>query len=145
MRPWLFIGVPCLVLAVGIFVALSNILEPPTPKPVSEPSAKEVAARILPKLDSNLKVDANRDIEVVEIKIEHTGGSRVVGTVRNNTGHEIPAAHMVVDFTDINGSQVGSVEVCLENIPASKVQQFSTPIAQHAAAFALVREVGPVQ
>ena len=50
---------------------------------------------------------------------------------------------MVVDLTDVNGSQVGGVEVRIENIPASKVRTFSAPIAQKTAAYALVREVTP--
>jgi hypothetical protein len=141
-RPWMIIGVPFVILLGAIGVLLSNILEPPEPKPVAEPTAKEVAAKILP-LDSNLKIDTNTEIEAVEVKVDHTGGSKVTGSVRNTTNHDIHAARLVVDLTDVNGSQVGGVEVRIENIPASKVKTFSAPITQKTAAYALVREVAP--
>src|SRR5262249_16566952 len=112
------------------------------PKAVAEPTAKEIAAKILP-LDTNLKIESNTTIEAVEVKVEHTGGSKVIGSVRNTTSHDISAVRMVVDLTDVNGSQVGGVEVRIENIPASKVRTFSAPIAQKTAAYALVREVTP--
>ncbi len=134
-----------LIVLGAIGISLSNLLEPPVPKVAVEPTAKELAAKILPNFDKNLKLDRNNDIEVVEAKIEHTGGTRLVGTIRNTTDHEVPAAHMVFDLTDVNGSQVGGVEVRVENIPASKTKEFSAPLAQQNAAFALVREVGPVK
>jgi hypothetical protein len=134
-----------LILLGAIGISLSNILEPPTAKEAVEPTAKELATKILPNFDKNLKFDLNSDIEVVEAKVDRTGGTHIMGTVRNTTNHEIRAAHMVFDLTDINGSQVGGVEVRVENIPASKTKDFSTSIAQHNAAFALVREVGPVK
>jgi hypothetical protein len=145
MRSWSLVAVPCVVLAGAIGIMLSNILEPPEIKPAAEPSAKEVAAKILPNIDNNLKLDQNSDVEVLECRVEHTGGSRVWGTVRNNTSHAMAAAHLVVDLTDMNGSQVGGVEILVENLPPSKSKNFSQPIAQHKAAFALVREVGPTR
>lgn len=144
-KPLIIIGIPILILFGAIGISLSNLLDPPEAKPIVEPTAKEVAAKILPNLDNNLKIEGSTDIEVVEVKVEHTGGSKLLGSVRNNTNHEIASAHMVVDLTDTNGSQVGGVEVRIENIPASKVKTFSVPIAQHTAAFAQVREVGPGQ
>ena len=145
VKPWIVVGVPMLVLLGAIGLSLSNILNPPEPKPVIAPTAKEVSAKILPNLDSNLKIDNNTDVEVVEAKVEHEGGSRVIGSVRNNTTHEIATARVVLDLTDVNGSLVGGVEVRIENLPASKVKPFSLPIAQHTAAFALIREVIPSQ
>ena len=145
IRPWLIIGVPMVILFGVIGVSLSNILEPPEAKQAAEPTAKEVSAKLLPNLDNNIRIENNSDVEVVEIKIEHTGGSKLLGSVRNTTNHEIAAARMVVDLTDTNGSQVGGVEVRIESIPASKTKSFAQPIAQHGAAFALVREVGPTK
>jgi hypothetical protein len=127
---------------VGIGVALSNILDPPVAKPFVEPTGKDLASKILPNLDRNLTLATNTDVEVVEVKVEHAGGSRLVGVVRNNTNHEIAAARMIVDLTDVNGSQVGGIEARVENIPPSKTKPFSMTIQQHAAAFAIVREVG---
>jgi hypothetical protein len=142
-KPIIIIGIPMLVLMGAIGLSLSNILDPPETKPVAEPTAKEVAAKLLPNLDSNIKIDNSTDVEVLEVKVEHTGGSRIMGSVRNNTNHEIASAHLVIDLTDTNGSQVGGVEVVVEAIPASKTKSFTQPIAQRTAAFALVREVAP--
>jgi hypothetical protein len=141
-KPIIIIGIPMLVLLGAIALSLSNILDPPETKPAVELTAKEVSSKILPNLDSNLKIDSNTDLEVVEVRVEHTGGSRIFGSVRNNTNHEIASAHIVIDLTDINGSQVGGVEVVVEAIPASKTKAFSQPIAQKGAAFALVRDIG---
>ena len=144
LKSWSIIGIPCLILAVGVGVTLSNILNPPEARPAAELTAKEISAKLLPDLDANLKLDMNSDLEAVEVKIDHTGGSHVSGVVRNRTDHDISSAHLVLDLTDINGSQVGGVEVPIQNIQAQKTKTFSHPIAQPTAAFALVREVGPV-
>ena len=145
MKSWSIIAVPCLILVAGVGVVLSNILEPPASKPVKELSAKELAAKVLPNIDAGLKLEQNTDIEVVEVRIDHNGPTRLTGVVRNATTHDIPAAHIVVDLTDANGTQVGCVEARVETIPASKTKDFAVAIAQSKAAFALVREVGPTQ
>lgn len=145
MRLWLLIGVPCLLLAVAVGVALSNILNPRDPKQAAEPTAKEVSAKLLPNIGSQLQLDRNTDVEVLEVRIEHKGGSYVRGIVRNTTRHEIPKARVVMDLTDQNGSQVGGVEANIEKIPALNTKAFSISIAQRTAAFALVREAVPVR
>jgi len=144
LKSWSIIAIPCLILAVGVGVTLSNILNPPEAKQAAELTAKEISAKLLPNLDPNLKLDLNSDLEAVEVKVEHIGGSRVSGVVRNRTDHDIASAHVILDLADTNGSQVGGVEVPIQNIPAQKTKTFSHPIAQPTAAFALVRELGPV-
>jgi len=140
-RTWVMIGVPCLILVAGIGVALSNILEPPEPKPIKKPSAQEISARILPNFNNDLKLQRNTEVEVAEIIIEPTGRPRLTGAVRNTTDHDIAKANVVIDLTDTNGSQVGGVEVHIEGIPAAKTKSFSVPIMQRTAAFALVRDI----
>jgi hypothetical protein len=143
MKLWILIGAPCLLLAMAVGVALSNILDREEPKPV-EPATREVSANLLPDLASTLSPNQQHDLEVVEVRVEHTGGSHVNGVVRNTTGHDIATAHVVMDLTDINGSQVGGVEANLEKIPAMKTKTFSIPIAQRTAAIVLVREATPI-
>jgi hypothetical protein len=140
-RSWALIAAPCLILALGIGVALSNILDPPKVKPAAEPTAKELSAKILPNIDSHLKIEQTNEIDVVELRIEHTGASRLTGILRNTTNKDL-SAHLVVDLTDTSGSQLGGVEARVDNIPASKTKTFSIPITQRSAAFALVREIG---
>jgi hypothetical protein len=140
-RSWILIGLPLMILLVGLGVTMSSLIDPPEVKPVPEPSAKEIAARILPNISKDIRVEQNNDVEVVEVKIDHENGSRLTGVIRNVTNHDIANARLVVDLTDINGSQVGGVEAKVENIPPSKTKPFSLTIAQRNAAFALVREV----
>jgi hypothetical protein len=141
---WVLIGGPCLLLALSIGVALSNILDPKEPKPAPEPSAR-VSAKLLPNLAAGVSLDSKRDIEVLEVRIEHTSGSRINGVVRNTTDRDIASEHIVIDLTDMRGSQLGAVEANIEKIPASKTKAFSIPIVQRTAAFALVREANRVR
>jgi hypothetical protein len=141
MRSWILIGAPCLILAAGIGLALSSLIDPPKAKEITEPTPKEVAEKILPNLSPDLKVEQNKDVEVVEVRIDHTGDLRLVGVVRNTTNHDIAAVRMVVQLTDVESSQVGFTEARVENIPASKTKAFTTPIVQKTAMFALVREI----
>jgi hypothetical protein len=145
VKLWVLIGGPCLLLALSIGVALSNIMDPKAPKPAPEPSAREISAKLLPNLAAGVSLDSKHDIEVVEVRIEHTSGSRVNGVVRNTTDRDIAATHVVIDLTDIGGSQLGAVEAIIEKIPASKTKTFSIPIVQRTAASALVREADRVR
>jgi hypothetical protein len=145
LKLWVLIGAPCLLLALAIGVALSHILDPNEPKPGPEPSAHEISAKLLPNLATGLSLDGKHDIEVLEVRIEHSSGSRIKGVVRNMTDRDIATAHVVMNLTDISGSQLGGVEANIEQIPASKTKAFSIPIVQQTAAFALVREAAPVK
>src|ERR1051326_7068019 len=71
LKSWSIIAIPCLILAVGVGVTLSNILNPPEAKQAAELTAKEISAKLLPNLDPNLKLDVNSDLEAVEVKVEH--------------------------------------------------------------------------
>ena len=141
MRSWLLIGIPCLILVAGVGIALSNLLDPPEVKPTQELSAKEVAAKLLPNMDKEIKVATNPDIQVVEVSVQHTSGSRLVGTVRNTSTHEVASVELILDLTDTTGSQVGGVSGIIEKVPPKATKDFSFPIKQHDAAFALVREI----
>jgi hypothetical protein len=141
IKSWTLIAIPCLLLALGVGVTLSRILDPPQAEPAKELTPQEIAAKTLPDIGKNLAIETNREIEVVEIKIEHTGGSRLMGAVRNTTDHEIASVTLVVDMTDVNGSQVGGIRAQIDHIPARKVKPFAVPIAQHDATYVLVREV----
>ena len=144
-RLWVLIGVPCLLLALAIGVALSDILGPQAPKAAAEPSPTEVSAKLLPNIGTDLKLERNHAIEVEEVRIEHAGGLHVNGVVRNTTEHDIANAHVVLDLADLSGSQVGAAEANIQGIRAQKTKAFSITIAQPTAAFALVREAGPIR
>ncbi|HTS60459.1 MAG TPA: FxLYD domain-containing protein [Candidatus Acidoferrales bacterium] len=145
LRFWAVLIVPCLVLAGGIGIALTHILTPSEPKAMAEPSASEVAAKLLPNLDDKLKIDRNNEIDVSEIRIEHSGGSRIEGVVRNTTTHDIASVVIAVSLTDERGSQLANVNIRVDDIPASKTKSFVTPIRQESAKIALVRDVAPAR
>src|SRR3954452_1636409 len=117
MRPWLLIGIPCLLLVAGIGIALSRLLAPPAMRPVKELTAQEITAKLLPKLEQDLKVTANTNLQVVEVAVRQQGGPHVLGVIHNNTAHEIASLQVVVDLTDNAGSQVGGVSTIVEKLP----------------------------
>ena len=107
----------------------------PPPAPVRQLSAAEIAAKILPNVAGDIKVEQNKDIEVVEAGIQRDSNSRfLAGKVRNNTTHEIAAADFVFDLTDSAGSQLGAVSATIEKIPPASLKAFQFPIHQQQAA-----------
>jgi hypothetical protein len=137
LKSWGLIAIPCVILAVGIAVTLSNVLDPPDAKNVPAPPPGQITAKVLPNMGKDLKL-ASPDVQVLEVHVE---GSRLVGAVRNTTAREIAAAELVFALTDSAGSQVGDVTGTVEKLPPSSSKEFEIPIKQRDAAFALVREV----
>jgi hypothetical protein len=131
------IAIPCLVLAVGVGVTLSNLIDPPDPKPTKKPTSAEIAAKLLPNLDKDLKLKPPSDVQVLEISVV---GSRLIGVLKNTSEREIAAAEVIVDLTNAAGSQVGAVSVIVERVPALGRKSFQIPITQRDAAFGLVRD-----
>lgn len=135
------IGIPCLALALVVYGMLTNRFRFGAPPPAHEPSASEMAAKLLPHMDQNLHIESNNDVEVVEVRVEHGSPPSLVGSMKNNTNHEIREAEAVFDLTDSGGSQVGGVSTKVENLKAGSTASFRFPIPQAGASFALVREV----
>jgi len=140
VRAWIVIGVPLLIVVVGLGVSLSSLLDPPKPPPAKDLTPAEVAARLLPDL-KDLKLQAGADIEVVELRIDRTKGLRMVGSIKNKTTHAIASADIACNLTDASGTQVGALTVHVDNIPASGIRDFEMPIKQTEAAFVLVQEI----
>jgi hypothetical protein len=141
LRSWALIGIPCLVLVIGVGVTLSSLLDPPEAKPQKELTAREVAAKLLPNMDKDIKLPTNPDVQVLEVAVHHDGGSRLVGAVRNMTSHSLPSVEVTVDLTDTTGSQLGGMSGIITDIPAKGDKAFTFPVKQKDAAFALVREI----
>ena len=138
LKSWSLIAIPCLVLALGVGVTLSNFLDPPEAKPIKEPPPGQVTAKLLPNVEKDLKPTPPADVQVLEVRVD---GSRLVGVVKNTTAREIAVAELVIDLTDSAGSQVGAVTATVEKLPPSSTKEFQIPIKQQDAAIALVREV----
>ena len=137
VRAWSLIGVPCLILAIGIGVTL-YVLEPPEAAPPKQMTSAEIAAKVLPNIDKDIKLAPAADIQLVQINVS---GMRVTGTVQNTTQHSVAHAELVIQLTDSTGSQVGAVTTELKNIPASGQKEFGFPITQRDASYAVVREI----
>jgi hypothetical protein len=95
---------------------------------------------MLPNMDQ-VKLDTNRDVDIMEVHVDSTKGTAVMGTVMNNTTHAIHSAEIVFDLTDSTGTQLGGVSQRLENLAPKIRQDFRLPIVQSTASFVLVREV----
>ncbi|HLK65320.1 MAG TPA: FxLYD domain-containing protein [Bryobacteraceae bacterium] len=136
------IGVPCLLVAGAIGFALTNHFAKKASDKLdltpAEVAAK--AAKMLPKMDQ-IKLDTNRDVDIMEVHIDRSKGIALMATVMNNTTHPIPTAEIVFDLTDASGSQLGGVSQKLENLPPRERQTFRLPIEQENASLVIVREV----
>jgi len=135
------IGVPCLVLGYLMYAVLAGDIDFGPKAPPHEPTASEVAAKLLPHMDENIRIETNHDVDVVEVRIEHGTPPSLTGIMKNNTDHEIRVAEAVFDLTDVGGSQLGGVSAKVQNLKAGSSATFRFPIQQNEAAFALVREV----
>ena len=138
----LLIGVPCLGLAVLVIGMLTGDIDFSSPRPVTrETNAAEVAAKLLPHMDSSIRIDTDKEVEVLEAHVEHGTPTYLVGRMKNTTNHEIHIAEAVFDLTDSGGSQLGGVSAKIENIAAGSSAGFKVAILQSEAHFALVREI----
>jgi hypothetical protein len=135
LKSWSLLAVPCLILVAGVAYTLRT-LNPPETKPVQEPTAAEISARL--QLPKDIKLAPASEVQVLEIRVD---GSQVVGAVRNNSARDIPVVKLIIDLTTASGSQVGAVDATLEKLPASGRRDFQIPIKQRDAVFALVREI----
>jgi hypothetical protein len=141
VKLWLAIAIPCVVLAGGVLLLLSNIFQANDLGPGAEPSAAELAAKLLPNVDKTIKIDVNKDVQVLEAHLEHEGGMKVAGTVKNNTDHLIHSTEIILNLTDKTGSHLGAVSAHVDDLAPNATMKFQTPIEQKEAVFALVREI----
>ena len=135
---WSLVGIPCLILLAVIGIFLSNLIDPPLAKPAKELTAAEITAKLLPNMDKDFKLAPSSDLQVLEARVD---GTRLVGKVKNISVREIASAELVIDLSDIDGSQIGAVNAAVEKIPPSGTRDFEIPIKQRNAASAMVREV----
>ena len=142
VRNAVVIGVPCLLVAGGLYGVMTNSFDFGDPQPAfPEASTAEAVSKLLPHLDPNIRIDTDRDVSVIEVRVEHTSPMALAGVVKNNTDHEIRIAQAVFDVTDQGGSQLGAVTTQIDNLKAGSTANFRLVIPQTTAAFALVREI----
>ncbi len=139
LRLTAMIGIPCLALAGALALAIAHLF-PGTAAPPPEPTPAEIVARLLPDLDKRVKIESNRDAEVVEVRAARGPNATVAGLLRNKTDRPI-SVELTLDLTDGAGSQLGAVVGRIDNAPAKNDARFEFPIRQTNAAFAIVREI----
>jgi hypothetical protein len=137
----LAIAVPCVILAGGVLLLLSHFFHAKGPGPGLEPSPAELAAKLLPNVDKTITIEVNKEVQVLEAHIEHEGGTKVAGTVKNNTDRLIHSTDIILNLTDRMGSHLGAVSAQVENLAPNATVKFQAPIEQKDAVFALVREI----
>ena len=140
-RRVLMMAVPILiVVAIGL-VAL-RIYGPKAAPPATEPTAAELAAKVLPNFNhKDFKLDGNPDLEVMEVHFDHTKGSQMLGNLLNKTDRVIHEATVVFDVTDVDGSQLGGITITETNLAPNSIRKFQQTIEQGTAAAAIVRDV----
>jgi hypothetical protein len=142
VKAWVVVAVPCLLLMGVVALALSrSYFDPPDAPLQKEMTPEELSRKILPNLGKDIRIETNRDVEVVEVHVEHTTPLKLTGSLRNNSARNIAAVDVVFNLTDISGSQVGAVNGHVENLAPKAVKAFQFPIQQPNAAVVLVREV----
>jgi hypothetical protein len=139
-RRFLLVAVPLVLLVGGLFVA-TQIDNSRTPKPVAELTPEEVAAKTLPAFNKEIKLDSNKDLQVIEVHVEHSRGTQLVGNLRNTTTHPIAEAVVVFDLVDASRSQLGGVTVTETGLLPGAIRSFRKPIEQANAAYVVVREL----
>ena len=139
-RRLLLVLVPLVVTAAGVIVTI-GILSSRTTKAPRELTPAEVAAKVLPGFSTDIKLDSNKDLEVMEVHFESNGGTRMVGNIKNVTDHKITQATVVFDLADASLSRLGAITVTETDLAPGAVRAFKKSIDQTSAAFGLVREV----
>ena len=143
IKVWAMVAVPCVLIIGAVALALSsNYFDPPAARAPKEMTAEEISRKVLPNITKDIKIDTNRDVEVVEVHVEHASPLKVAGLVKNNSASNFAAVDVVFNLTDSRGSQLGAVNGHIENLAPKSVKPFQFPIRQQNAAIAIVREIG---
>ena len=140
---WLIIGVPSVLLFGGLGLVLSGFFNrdaPVTPPPAGLSNA-ELAQKMLPDLNRDLHIASQHDLDVQDVHIIREGSVKLAGLALNNTDHAIKKVDLVFELTDNNGSRQGAVSTQLTNLAPRSSVAFQFALEQHAASFALVREI----
>jgi hypothetical protein len=140
---WLIIGVPAVLLFGGLGLVLSGFFnqDAPVAPPPAGLSNAEIAQKMLPDLNRDLHIASQHDLDVQDVHIIRAGSVKLAGLALNNTDHVIKKVDLVFELTDNNGSRQGAVSTELTNLAARSTVAFQFAIEQHAASFALVREI----
>jgi len=127
----------------GVYLAASGFFDKGSqlPGPGKQLTPAEIAAKMLPELNKDMHIETNKDLQVLDVVIRQTGGSKISGSVRNTTGHVIEDAEVVFELTDVRGSRVGAVSCKFARLEPKSTTPFDNSIPQADATYAIVRDV----
>jgi hypothetical protein len=140
LRLALVLAIPFFAVSALMYFALSRGSEPAALPAKVELTPAELASKLLPEI-GNIKVETNRDIEVLDAHVEPGTPPAIAGTIRNNANRLIRGIELVFDLTDERGSRLGGVTTRINALQPGARTTFRFSIPQHNAAFALVREI----
>ncbi|MDR3699545.1 MAG: FxLYD domain-containing protein [Candidatus Sulfopaludibacter sp.] len=134
------IAIPFLAVLGGVALAAMGYFDtssrlPPPAKPLSN---AEIAAKMLPDLNKDIRIETNQDLQVLDVVV---GRGRISGSVKNATTRVIGGAEVIFELTNARGSRVGAVSCRFARLAPGSSTPFLNPIAQTDAAYAVVREV----
>jgi hypothetical protein len=135
LRSGLVIGIPCVLLAGAVALGLSHMYAPKSAPPKALTNA-EIVAGLLPDLEKTVDTTPP-EADISELYTDTTGSPKLIGTLRNNTGHTI-SVQFTVDLANRGGSKVETVTERVENVPPKSSVPFKFPIKDPNAATAIV-------
>jgi len=134
------IGIPLALLAGGMaWLFESGRLAPGPPKYELTPAQVAQQSRF-PDL-RDVRVETNRDVEVLEVSIDRSGPIAVAGVIRNNTSHTIHSVEISLNVADAAGSQLSRQSAQVRNLAPQSLTRFRMPIPNPTATQAIVREI----
>jgi hypothetical protein len=134
------IAIPIALFCGGAFWYIRVHTAPPPPPKYDLTPAEVLAKLKLPEL-KDVKSDTNRDVEVVEVGIEHGASMALAGAVRNNTSHTIGSAEIDFDVSDNSGSRLSTETARFQNLEPHANTRFRLPISGEKAQIAIVRGI----
>ncbi|MCL5743350.1 MAG: FxLYD domain-containing protein [Acidobacteria bacterium] len=128
-------GVAGCALVYGLVVALMNRRAPSDEVTLADPAP-------LNFLPPDLKIEKNKDLEVVEIEFQRkTLPHQITGTLKNRTNKRFSAAEISFNLTDDSGSHIGAVSTTIQNVEPMVSLRFQIPVTQQNATVAIVRDL----
>ena len=126
-----------LVVGVSLYLLVGFLRKPAQQGEAEAPPPAPV--QIVPP---GLKIDKNKDLEVVEIEFNKTVEPKVItGTLRNRTERTFSRCEISFHVTTKAGTQLRAVDTTVENVPPHGDVRFKILVPDKDAAFTMVREL----
>jgi hypothetical protein len=135
----MMVAAPILILVLGAAGAMSYYgskqVDP------SKTHNGEATVNVLPDFHPDTNLDSNKNLDVLEVRFDHSEGNVMTGVFQNKTNHVIGEAVVVFDLFDDSASLLGGVTVSEANLEPGSSRKFQMPIEQSNAEHAVVRDV----